>query len=364
MFRRTASPDIERRALSFPKWNESLADAALDAAVREQYRWAILTFLKLCKSRRAPATVALVREHLADARTAPGAREALRWFFREGRKAERRASAPPLKPGVEVEGTDGAPSGRALPRNKADDGARGSAEQPLGELGALSPSKRQNALPVGYQARPTTVGARLTESGVKPDPQSEPHLAGRRATVPSLAASDLGGADWERDLIKATREAGMLWRTEETYRGWAARFARFIAPRSPYAAEAKDVGEFLSALAVEQRAAPSTQKQALNAIVFLMQTALSRELGKLDFQRPRARERVPTVLSQPECVRIFSQMEGMTRLMAELMYGSGLRLMELLRLRVHHLDLERGRLQVRGGKGDRVYGFADAALLA
>jgi site-specific recombinase XerD len=145
--------------------------------------------------------------------------------------------------------------------------------------------------------------------------------------MPSLAASDLGGADWERDLIKATREAGMLWRTEETYRGWAARFARFIAPRSPYAADAKDVGEFLSALAVEQRAAPSTQKQALNAIVFLMQTALSRDLGKLDFQRPRARERVPTVLSQLECIRIFSQMEGMTLLMAELMYGSGLRLM-------------------------------------
>jgi site-specific recombinase XerD len=119
----------------------------------------------------------------------------------------------------------------------------------------------------------------------------------------------------------------MLWRTEETYRGWAARFARFIAPRSPYAADAKGVGEFLSALAVEQRAAPSTQKQALNAIVLLMQTALSRDLGKLDFQRPRRRERIPTVLSQLECVRIFSQMEGVSRLMAELMYGSGLRLM-------------------------------------
>lgn len=171
--------------------------------------------------------------------------------------------------------------------------------------------------------------------------------------MPVAAAADLGGEPWERDLIKAIREAGFLWRTEETYRGWAARFARFIAPRSPYAAGAREVGAFLSALAVEQRAAPSTQKQALNALVFLMQEALHRDLGELDFQRPQPRGRVPTVLSPEECTRIFSRMEGMTRLMAELMYGSGLRLMELLRLRVQHLDLARARLQVRAGKGDK-----------
>ena len=174
--------------------------------------------------------------------------------------------------------------------------------------------------------------------------------------VPLPGKMDLGGADWERDLIKAIREKGLLWRTEETYRGWAQRFIRFIAPGSPYAATKDEVGAFLSMLAVELRVAPSTQRQALNAIVFLMQEALHRDLGKMDFRRPPARKRVPTVLSRSECAGLFEQLEGPLRLMAELMYGSGLRLMELLRLRVQDLDLERARLQVRSGKGgkDRV----------
>ena len=74
------------------------------------------------------------------------------------------------------------------------------------------------------------------------------------------AASDLGSEPWERDLIKAIRERSFLWRTEQTYREWAVRFARFIAPRSPYAATGGDVAGFLSALAVQGRASPSTQK--------------------------------------------------------------------------------------------------------
>lgn len=188
-------------------------------------------------------------------------------------------------------------------------------------------------------------------------PAGRPAVAGdgvgSAGRTPLPAAADLGGADWERDLIKAVRSAGLLWRTEETYRGWAARFARFLAPRSPYAASKEDVGDFLTALAVEQRAAPSTQKQALNALVFLLQKALHRELGDLDFHRANPRKRVPTVLTRDECAALFVQLEGTTRLMAELMYGSGLRLMELLRLRVQDLDLERHRLQVRGGKGDK-----------
>ncbi len=191
--------------------------------------------------------------------------------------------------------------------------------------------------------KPGQAGARLAPVPARPP----------RALVPPPAAQDLGGADWERDLIKACRERGFLSRTEETYRAWAARFSRFIAPRSPYAAEAEDVAAFLSELAVRERASPSTQKQALNALVFLIQEALHRSLGELDFRRARPRQRVPTVLAAEECHRLFAVMEGTPRLMAELAYGSGLRLMELLRLRVHHLDLERARLQVIAGKGDK-----------
>jgi integron integrase len=113
------------------------------------------------------------------------------------------------------------------------------------------------------------------------------------------------------------------------------------------------VAAFLSALAVEGRASPSTQKQALNALVFLMQEALHRQLGDMEFKRARPKQRLPTVLSTGECQAIFAQLAGTQRLMVELAYGAGLRLMELLRLRVHHVDLARQRLHVHGGKGDK-----------
>ncbi len=174
-----------------------------------------------------------------------------------------------------------------------------------------------------------------------------------RSSTPPPAASDLGGADWERDLIVAVRRKGLLWRTEQAYRQWAARFAVYVRPRSPYAAEGADVSNFLSRLAVEGRASAATQKQALNALVFFMEEGLRRSVGEIEFTRAWARRRMPTVLTVGECSRLFSELSGTTRLMAELMYGAGLRLMELLRLRVHHLDFERRQLRILAGKGDK-----------
>lgn len=173
------------------------------------------------------------------------------------------------------------------------------------------------------------------------------------ASPPPAAKDDLGGADWERDLIAALRRKGFLWRTETTYRQWAARFAAHLRPRSPYNAQGSDVASFLSKLAIEQRASGSTQKQALNALMFFLQEGLHRDPGEFEFHRAFERRRVPTVLTRDECQRLFAQMPGTSRLMAELMYGAGLRLMELLRLRIHHLDLDRGQIKVFAGKGDK-----------
>ncbi len=281
----------ENRPLSFPSWKTALDSGGLPVATKGEYRREILGFLHFCKVRRAPATVMLVKEYLAERERqgASRARVALQWFFREGRKSESKDRSSAIE--------DGSP----------------------GATKAREP----------------------------------PTLPRRRAAAPPRAAEDLGGADWERDLIKAVRVAGLLWRTEETYRGWAARFARFLAPRSPYAAGAEEVAAFLTELAVTRRASPSTQKQALNALVFLMQEGLHRELGKIDFRRAAPQRRLPTVLSREECKRLFDELMGTERLMAELAYGAGLRLMELLRLRVHHLDLERNCLTVHGGKGDK-----------
>jgi site-specific recombinase XerD len=163
----------------------------------------------------------------------------------------------------------------------------------------------------------------------------------------------LGASPWEADLITAIRRQGLLWRTEVTYRQWAAKFAAFLRPRSPYTGEGEDVAAFLSKLAVEQRASASTQRQALNALVFFLQEGLRRNVGEMNFKRARSKRRMPTVLTRTECDRLFERLQGTNRLMGELMYGAGLRLMELLRLRVHHLDLERGQLKVYAGKGDK-----------
>tara|TARA_B110000305_G_scaffold125311_1_gene140320 strand:- start:354 stop:680 length:327 start_codon:yes stop_codon:yes gene_type:complete len=82
---------------------------------------------------------------------------------------------------------------------------------------------------------------------------------------PPLARDDLGETDWELALVKALRRKNLLWRTEQSYRAWAKRFARFMASDLPWKADASHVDDFLTQLAVEEKVEPSTQKQALNA---------------------------------------------------------------------------------------------------
>lgn len=314
----------EKQPVSFPGWKAALALSHLSPVVKASHTREILTFLRLCKSRRAPATVELVRQHLASREpcTAAGAtgpaHEALRWFFREGQRAARQYPAEP--------------SPRTRPTPARSQATSAEAESPI--------SSRSN----GTDGQDTPV------TRVPAGPAGAGPL---RPMEPPQASADLGSSDWERALIKTMRERGLLWRSESTYRGWAARFARFMEPRSPYAASGEDVAAFLSDLAVRHRISPATQKQALNALAFLMQQALGRDLGEMKFKRAYPKERMPTVLSKAEARRLFQHLEGTHLLMAELAYGSGLRLMELLRLRIHHLDLERRLLTVHGGKGDK-----------
>lgn len=172
--------------------------------------------------------------------------------------------------------------------------------------------------------------------------------------VPPLARADLGQAGWEQGLIARLRQRQCAWRTEQTYRGWLWRFARFLGQRPMESAGGAEVRAFLSKLAVEERVGVATQRQALNALVFYFREVATKELGELgDFARARKRPRVPVVLNRAECERLFTALEGTPRLMAELMFGSGIRLTELLRLRVKDVDLERGQLIVRAGKGDQ-----------
>lgn len=197
------------------------------------------------------------------------------------------------------------------------------------------------------------VAARTRDEGPGVAPQTAHGPRGLERREPPPAATDLGETIWERAVIERVRTRSLLWRTEQTYRGWGRRFADFVKPLAVEAAGEREVAMFLTDLAVRGRAGVSTQKQALNALVFILREALGREVGEISFTRSHQPKRAPVVLSRRECTSLFESMEGTSRLMAELAYGSGLRLMELLRLRVKDLDLERGQVVVRAGKGDK-----------
>ena len=218
--------------------------------------------------------------------------------------------------------------------------------------------------------------------------------------VPLLGKADLGESPWERKLVARIRELHLAWRTETTYRQWARRLVRFVegtksrgqksevsiqnleegkgergegnsisnkqCPMSnvqggkgekAWRAEVltgDDVRKYLSHLAVHERVSVATQRQALNAAVFLLREVFRRDPGDLgDFTRAARHRTVPSVLSREECGKLFGEMTGTTRLMAELTYGAGLRLSEMLRLRVKDVDMERLQLAVRAGKGNK-----------
>ena len=143
-------------------------------------------------------------------------------------------------------------------------------------------------------------------------------------------------------------------RTEEAYLGWVKRYVRFHGPRHPRELGAPEVVAFLEDLAGPGKVSASTQNQALNALVFLYRHVLERELGSLgEFARAQRPERLPVVLSVEEVRQVLAALEGTQRLIGQLLYGAGLRLLEVLRLRVKDVDLARLQLVVRSGKGDK-----------
>lgn len=267
-----AKPKAAVPAVIFPNWREVLNQVALSPNARAGYALAIGGYLDYCRRTGWSVTLESARAFMAEAQRRQLARnpqlwkEALNWFFREGRQH----------------------SG-------------------------------------------------LTAGG-----------------WPSPGQADTGRTPWERRLIERLRLNHYSWRTEQTYREWAWRLAQFVGNRELESATGEDLKGFLSQLAVKGRVSAATQKQALNALVFLFREGLGSDPGDLSgYELSRRGARVPTVLSRAECQGLFAVLQGTSRLMAELMYGSGLRLTELLRLRVKDVDLERRQVVVRSGKGDK-----------
>ena len=143
-------------------------------------------------------------------------------------------------------------------------------------------------------------------------------------------------------------------RTERTYAHWVRRFIAHSGMRHPREMGAAEVTAFLSSLATERKVAASTQNQALSAILFLYKEVLRVELPWLDqVRRAKKPRRLPTVLTQAEVRTLLAHIEGVNGLIARLLYGTGMRLMEGVRLRVKDLDLDRREVVVRHGKGGR-----------
>jgi len=146
-------------------------------------------------------------------------------------------------------------------------------------------------------------------------------------------------------------------RTEETYVGWIKRYIFFHKKRHPKEMGEKEISEFLTDLAVNQKVAASTQNQAFNALLFLYREVLNREFGDLgEVVRAKKPRNLPVVFSKAETRKIINQLEGRNWLMAQLMYGAGLRVMECVRLRVKDVDFDYRQILVRNGKGakDRI----------
>src|SRR5258706_9762324 len=157
--------------------------------------------------------------------------------------------------------------------------------------------------------------------------------------------------DQVRDILRVKHYS---YRTEQSYVDWIKRFILFHKKRHPLEMDAPEIQDFITYLAVEPTVSASTQNQALSAIIFLYRYGLEK-----DVQIPKHiihasnQKHLPTVLSRQEALAVIDQMSGLTRLMAQILYGSGLRLMECMRLRVKDVDFDNHQILVRDGKGEK-----------
>jgi len=171
---------------------------------------------------------------------------------------------------------------------------------------------------------------------------------------PTVPSCDHEWIEIDERMTHALRLRHRSYRTEQSYKAWVRRFGAFLEHKSPQAVEQSDLQRFLSSLAVERRVSASTQNQAFNALLFLFRHVLDKEVSGMDAtvrsNRPRT---LPVVLSREEVRSILEIMNGVTWLMASLIYGGGLRIDECLKLRIKDIDFDRGFLTVRSGKGNK-----------
>ena len=298
---------MDERIVEFEGWEKELRDT-VPIALQADYREAVTKFRYWLREKGEAANVEAFKRHLEwkksylPPKKYELRRQALRWYFDKGKKTSIQKPVANIQKGAKAPGS----------------------------------STPEGKIPTG-----------------NPQPWSSSQEM-EMTDVPPMGKADLGETPWERKLVVRIRELHLAWTTEKTYRAWAWRLVQHCRDKNPEQLTGDDVRRFLSHLAVKDRVSAATQRQALNAAVFLLREVYRRNPGDFsDFTHAARHRSVPSVLSRAECGKLFGELTGTTRMMAELMYGAGLRLSELLRLRVKDVDIERLQLAVRAGKGNK-----------
>lgn len=298
--------------VKFPRWAELLADSGLEPKEREGFKVTIRWYLSWCARNSVGCSVSSARDFIewAEAEKRPNAwmveqwKSAIRWFFVTAKaQAKGAALSVPVESGEwRVE------SGTGAKRCK------------------------------GYASENDTDAERTTAC-----------------------------SEDESSILKLMRRRGMALKTERTYLRWYRDLIRHTGVRGRDALTAARIKAFLDYLAMERAVASSTQKQALNSLVFVAQEAFELDLGEIgEFVRAKNRKKIPVVMDKAETRAFFAQLRGDKLLMAQLQYAAGLRVSELMRLRVQDLDLKRNQAVVRSGKGgkDRVAPLSEKLVAA
>ena len=281
------------KAFDFSHWPERLAQAPMPERNKDSFAITIRWFLSFCRRGRSEVSHQSARDFIAWAGSEKKAqpwqieewKEAIRWFFREAKAVAA--------------------------------GAKSSDQEPtqIGES-QWTENREHPTLPIQHR----------TSSGTEEGDQ-----LGNAGGAPVSAAPA-----WKSAFLTVVRRRHYSYRTEQSYLVWLQRFARFCRSDDLQLRGPEDIKAFLDDLALAQRLSASSQRQALNAVVFLLREVFGKELGDFsDYRRGKVRPHLPTWLTLEEVRSLLSQLPGSWSLITCVAFGGGLRLMELLRLRVH-----------------------------
>ena len=305
------------RTIHFPRWAEVLRHSGLPPRVCESYRVTLRWYLGWCHRHSVGCSAQSARDFIAWAQAEKHAndwmvkrwREAIRWFFLT-----------------------------------AQTQALGNIEQCTIEKTAQAENRQQ------VPARPAEAlfAAEQPDRGRAISADSYKSLNDTSAERMAASTAD------ETAILKVMRRRGLALNTERSYLRVYRDFVRHSGLTSGAVIDAPQLKAYLDYLAMERAVSCSTQKGALNALVFVAREVFELELGDIGaYVRAKNRKRIPVVMSKAETRLLFAQLTGEKLQMAQLQYAAGLRVSELMRLRIKDLDLERYQVVVRGGKGDK-----------